>query len=73
MAETIYVRGEGGSVIAMDLPLADGIKQRFDAGHIVRVNPDGSDFVEPAPAVPEKAPAKPRRAPAKPAEHDEEG
>lgn len=49
--ETIHVRGEGGSVIAMDLPLPDGIRQRFERGLIQRVNADGSPFTgAPAPA-----------------------
>lgn len=44
MAETIYVRGEGGAVIAMDLPLPDGIAQRYERGLIKRVNADGSPY-----------------------------
>ncbi|MFC8124660.1 hypothetical protein [Streptomyces sp. NPDC057302] len=42
MAETIYVRGEGGAILAMDLPLPEGIEQRVEAGLIRRVNADGS-------------------------------
>lgn len=42
MVESIYVRGEGGSIVLMDLPLPESIQQRFDAGLIVRVNEDGS-------------------------------
>lgn len=42
MVESIYVRGEGGSIILMDLPLPEAIQQRVDAGMIVRVNADGS-------------------------------
>lgn len=49
--ETIHVRGEGGSVFAMDLPLPDGIRQRFERGLIQRVNADDSPFTgAPAPA-----------------------
>jgi hypothetical protein len=42
MVESIYVRGEGGSIIKMDLPLPEGIQQRFDAGLIVRVHRNGA-------------------------------
>lgn len=42
MAETIYVRGEGGAILAMDLPLPEGIEQRVEQGLIRRVNADGS-------------------------------
>lgn len=42
MAETIYVRGEGGAILAMDLPLPEGIAERYAAGLLVRVNSDGS-------------------------------
>ena len=56
MAETIYVRGEGGAVIAMDLPLPEGIAERYERGLLRRVNPDGSPYqgspATPAPAAP---------------------
>ncbi|MGW2985455.1 hypothetical protein [Streptomyces goshikiensis] len=55
MAKTIYVRGEGGAVIAMDLPLPEGIAERFEAGLLVRVHSDGSPY---APA-PSRTPAAP--------------
>lgn len=48
----LYIRGEGGSVIPMDLPLPEDIAQRYASGALVRVNVDGSDWVEPAPAPP---------------------
>ncbi|MFB6517446.1 hypothetical protein [Streptomyces sp. NPDC056401] len=57
MAETIYVRGEGGMVIAMDLPLPESIAERYESGQLVRVHSDGSPYA-PAPA-PERAPAAP--------------
>lgn len=50
MAESWFMRGEGGSVIKMDLPFPDPIRKRVDAGLIVRVNEDGSDWVEDADA-----------------------
>mgnify|MGYP001589899494 CR=1 FL=1 len=46
MADTIHVRGEGGTIFEMDLPLPKGVQQRLDAGAIVRVNPDGSLYAE---------------------------
>ena len=45
MAETIYVRGEGGAIIAMDLPLPESIAERYERGLLPRVHPDGSPFV----------------------------
>ncbi|WP_327724366.1 hypothetical protein [Streptomyces europaeiscabiei] len=44
MPETIYVRGEGGAIIAMDLPLPEAIQERFDRGQLVRVHSDGSPY-----------------------------
>ncbi len=38
MTETIYVRGEGGAIFAMDLPLHPGADQRFNARELVQVN-----------------------------------
>lgn len=42
MADSIHVRGEGGMVIQMDLPLPDHIEHRLNTGHIRRCNADGS-------------------------------
>ncbi|MFF7310553.1 hypothetical protein [Streptomyces sp. NPDC008137] len=53
MAETIFLRGEGGAVIAMDLPLPEGIAERFERGQLTRVHSDGSPYYgahAPAPA-----------------------
>lgn len=50
MAETIYVRGEGGAVFAMDLPLPEAIAERYERGLLQRVHPDGSPFA-PVPAA----------------------
>lgn len=44
MAETIYVRGEGGAIFAMDLPLPEAIADRLAKGQIKRVNRDGSPY-----------------------------
>lgn len=61
--ETVYVRGEGGSVIAMDLPLPEAIADRLTKGQLRRVNADGSlyapaDDDPAAPALPDRAPAQ---------------
>lgn len=57
MAETIYVRGEGGAVFAMDLPLPEAIQERFDRGLIQRVNEDGSPYAGAPTLVRAPAPA----------------
>jgi len=57
MAETIYVRGEGGAVIAMDLPLPEGIADRFKSGLLVRVQADGSSHSPAAVPAPVQTPA----------------
>lgn len=44
MAETIHVRGEGGHIFAMDLPLPEGIAERYERGLLVRVTADGSPY-----------------------------
>lgn len=44
MAETIYIKGENGVVVAHDLPLGEGIADRLTKGHLRRVNPDGTDW-----------------------------
>lgn len=44
MADHIHVRGEGGMIIQMDLPLPDHIEHRLNAGHIRRCNEDGSPW-----------------------------
>lgn len=44
----IYLRGEGGATFAFALPLSVTIKQRYERGELVRVNPDGTPWREPA-------------------------
>lgn len=44
MAETIHVRGEGGHIFTMDVPLPEGIADRYERGLLVRVNADGSPY-----------------------------
>ncbi|MGM9380338.1 hypothetical protein [Streptomyces antibioticus] len=53
MAETIYLRGEGGGIHAMDLPLPEPIEERLRKGMLQRINADGTPYVEP-PAGPEE-------------------
>lgn len=48
MAETIYVRGEGGGIHAMDLPLPEPIQERLTKGLLQRVNEDGTPYTEPS-------------------------
>ncbi|MFI0897748.1 hypothetical protein [Streptomyces sp. NPDC020983] len=43
-ADLIYVRGEGGMVIAMSHPLGEGIEKRLTRGELRRVNEDGSPY-----------------------------
>ncbi|MEU1805842.1 hypothetical protein [Streptomyces sp. NPDC019937] len=54
MAEmTIHIQGEGGQVIAMDLPLPDHIADRLTKGQLRRVNADGSPYLGgPSPSAP---------------------
>ena len=66
MAETIWLRGEGGSVIEFDTPLSPPIASRLARGYLRRVNPDGSTYVEPAdtpanPDVPPPATTRPAK------------
>lgn len=60
MAETIHVRGEGGAIIPMDLPLPEPIADRVAAGQLVRVNPDGTPYIGTGAATaPASAPERP--------------
>jgi len=52
MAETIYVRGEGGQIIAMDLPLPEHLEERLTSGRIRRVHEDGKPYREDEDATP---------------------
>jgi len=50
VSEVIHLRGEGGGVFEMTLPLHPDIAKRHEAGLLQRVNPDGSAYEEePAP------------------------
>jgi hypothetical protein len=41
---SIHVRGEGGQIIKMDLPLPESIQDRLTKGLIRRVNADGTPY-----------------------------
>lgn len=61
--ETIHVRGEGGAVLRLGLPLHETIAERMERGHIVRCNPDGTVPWVPVEDAPE-APGLPTQMPA---------
>ena len=46
MTETVFILGEGGTVFELDLPLHEAIADRLAKGHLRRVHPDGSPYVE---------------------------
>jgi hypothetical protein len=48
VADTIWLRGEGGGLHEFDLPLDDRFATRLERGELVRVYPDGSPYVEQA-------------------------
>ncbi|MGR7002807.1 hypothetical protein ACU686_40495 [Yinghuangia aomiensis] len=60
MAESIFVRGEGGLVIEMALPLPEPIQDRLDKGALRRVHNDGSPYRDDEPTGPPAA-GRPRR------------
>lgn len=63
MAETIHVRGEGGVIFAMDLPLPEGIAERYERGLITRVNEDGSPYAGAPASAQAPGPESPPRDP----------
>lgn len=66
MAETIHVRGEGGHIFAMDLPLPEGIADRYERGLLVRVNEDGSPHAGAPASAPTPVPQDPDAEPTDP-------
>ena len=54
--ETIHVRGEGGIIWEMDLPLRPDHEARLKAGLMQRVNPDGTPWTFAASAAEEPVP-----------------
>lgn len=55
MADSIFVRGEGGAIIEMDLPLPEPIQERLDKGALRRVHNDGSPYHDDEPTGPPAA------------------
>lgn len=49
MAEIIYLRGEGGKVWRMGLPLHPDVQKQWDKSLLTRVNEDGTPWTEPEP------------------------
>lgn len=61
--EIIHVRGEGGTVFALALPLHESIADRLTRGYLTRVNEDGSAWTGDAdPAVPSVPGTRPAQA-----------
>lgn len=45
--ESVFIRGEGGSVFKLDLPLHEAIEDRLRKGYLTRVaNADGDPYIE---------------------------
>lgn len=42
--EVVYMRGLGGSVFEMTLPLQPAIRKQYEARDVVQVNKDGSAY-----------------------------
>ncbi|MGN8024699.1 hypothetical protein [Microbacterium sp. 22242] len=60
--EAIFLRGEGGSVFKLDLPLHEAIAERLEKGYLTRVaNADGDPYVEGADTA--KVPGPPTERP----------
>lgn len=62
MTAAVHILGEGGGVFKFDLPLHETIAEKLAKGHIRRVQPDGTPYVEGdrpegVPALPESRPA----------------
>ena len=60
MADHVFIRGEGGSVFKMDLPLHETIEDRLLKGYLTRVNEDGTPYIEgqdEVPGLPTERPA----------------
>jgi len=59
---TVHILGEGGSVFELALPLHETIAEKLAKGHVRRVQPDGTPYVEgdrpeAVPSLPESRPA----------------
>ena len=51
MADSWHIRGEGGTVYELSLPLHEVILHQLHKGSVKRVNKDGTDYVEKAERV----------------------
>jgi len=59
---TVFILGEGGGVFELSLPLHETIADKLAKGHVRRVQPDGTPYVEGdrpdgMPGLPESRPA----------------
>jgi hypothetical protein len=62
-AEHIHVRGEGGTIFRLALPLHESISDRLARGHLVRVTEDGEPWTgDTAPSVPAPPSERPAQA-----------
>ena len=62
MTAAVHILGEGGGVFKFDLPLHETVADKLAKGHVRRVNPDGTPYVESdrpegVPSLPESRPA----------------
>jgi hypothetical protein len=65
-ADHVFVRGEGGTIFRLALPLHESITDRLTRGHLTRVNEDGTDWTGDAgPAVPAPPTERPAQAASK--------
>jgi hypothetical protein len=59
---TVHILGEGGGIFELSLPLHETIADKLAKGHVRRVQPDGTPYVEGdrpdgVPSLPESRPA----------------
>lgn len=67
-AAHVFIKGEGGSVFKLDLPLSEAISDRLAKGTIVRVaNADGDPYDGPDDDLPAPPTEKPAQSALKPA------
>ena len=62
MTDTVHILGEGGGIFELSLPLHETIAEKLAKGHLRRVQPDGTPYVEGdrpegVPNLPESRPA----------------
>jgi hypothetical protein len=59
VTETIWLRGEGGALLTVSLPLHFSLQDRLDKGELQRVSRDGSPWLEPPAGEAEPQPEPP--------------